>query len=68
MRKAVFQYWENVRGLEIEVRENRSLEGTFQEAVQSLLTHFNLQEFESAVYESFDTRGYGNLQVVKRTS
>lgn len=57
MRKAVFQYWENVRGLEIEVRENRSLEGTFQEAVQSLLTHFNLQEFESAVYESFDTRG-----------
>ncbi|MUK62881.1 hypothetical protein GNP81_06600 [Aliivibrio fischeri] len=57
MRKAVFQYWENVRSLEIEGRENRSLEGTFQEAVQSLLTHFNLQEFESAVYESFDTRG-----------
>ncbi|MGF1753942.1 hypothetical protein L4C33_10130 [Vibrio makurazakiensis] len=57
MRKAVIQYWENVRGLEIETRENRSLEGTFQEAVQSLLTHFNLQEFEAAVYESFDTRG-----------
>ncbi|WP_417882778.1 hypothetical protein [Vibrio rumoiensis] len=57
MRKAVFQYWQNVRHLDIQVREDRSLEGTFQEAVQSLLTHLNLQEFESAVYDSFDTKG-----------
>lgn len=57
MRKAVFQYWQNVRCLDIQVREDRSLEGTFQEAVQSLLTHLNLQEFESAVYDSFDTKG-----------
>lgn len=63
MQKSIFQYWENIKKLEVNKRENRSFEGSFQVAVQSILTHFNLTELTSLVNDSFSTISWRKRQM-----
>ena len=56
MRHAVNQYTRNIENLPIGRRENRSISGTYQEAVQSILAQYNLQDFSKTVFEAFDAQ------------
>jgi hypothetical protein len=54
MRQAVWQYWQNISNLPATNNERRTADGTFQEAVSSILVHYNLEQFSSVVFEAFD--------------
>lgn len=56
MRQAVNQYFHNIENLPLGKREDRSISGIYQEAVLSILTHYNLQEFSKEVFEAFDAQ------------
>lgn len=55
MRRAVWQYLRNISAEDFQ-KASRSVDGTIQEAVMSLLTHFNLAEFSDDIFAAFDAQ------------
>lgn len=55
MRSAVWQYLKNIAATDFQ-KTSKSVDGSIQEAVMSLLTHFNLDEFSEDIFAAFDAQ------------